>query len=83
MTALLRAGKSIPFEPAVIKATTGRGVFDESDLVNRTSGKFFDAFILTADGYSHHFSPRMLQAIHENYRPYAFSGSDYLVYVRR
>ena len=83
MTALLRAGKSIPFEPAIVKVTTDTGVFDESALVKRTSDKFFDAFIMTTDGYSQRFSPRMLEAIHENYRPYAFSGSDYLVYVRR
>jgi hypothetical protein len=83
MTALLRAGKSIPFEPAIIKVTTETGVFDESALVKRTSDKFFDAFILTTDMHSSRFSPRMLQAIYENYRPYAFSGSDYLVYVRR
>ncbi|MGA3160522.1 MAG: hypothetical protein ABSC77_04840 [Terracidiphilus sp.] len=83
MTALLRAGKSIPFEPAIIKQTTDTGVFDETALVKRTSDRFFDAFVLTTDTYSYRFSPRMLQAIHENYRPYTFSGSDYLVYVRR
>jgi hypothetical protein len=83
MTALLRAGKSVPFEPAIIKETTDTGVFDESALVKRTSEKFFDAFILTPELYSSRFSPRMLEAIHENYRPYPFGGSDYLVYVRR
>ena len=83
MTALMRAGKSVPFEPAIIKVTTDTGVFDESALVKRTSDKFFDAFIMTADMNSDRFSPRMLQAIRENYRPYEFSGGDYFVYVRR
>lgn len=85
MTALLRAGKSVPFEPAIIKVTTDTGVFDESALVKRTSDKFFDAFILTTEinGESDRFSPRMLQAIRKNYQPYEFSGGDYFVYVRR
>jgi hypothetical protein len=83
MTVLLRAGKSVPFEPAIIKVTTDTGVFDENALVQKTSDKFFDAFILTADVNSLRFSPRMLQAIHENYKPYDFSGGDYLVFVRQ
>ena len=83
MLALLQAGKPIPFEPAIIMQTTKSGVFDESALVKRTSDGLFDAFILSADGYSTRFSPRMLEAIRRNYRPYAFGGSTYLVYVRR
>jgi len=83
MTALLRAGKSIPFEPAIIKQTTDTGVFDEGALVKRTSDKFFDAFILRSNTEIPLCTPRMMQAIHENYVPYPFNGSDYLVYVRR
>jgi hypothetical protein len=83
MTALLRAGKSVPFEPAIIRQTTGTGVFDESALVKRTSDRFFDAFTLTPEMHSRLFSPRMLQAIYANYRQIPFDGPDYLVYVRR
>jgi hypothetical protein len=83
MTALLQAGKSIPFDPFIVKVTTDSGVFDETALVKRTSDRFFDAFILTPSNYSARFSPRMLEAIHQNYQPYPFSGDDYLVYVRR
>ncbi len=83
MTALLRAGKSIPFEPAIIKQTTDIGVFDENTLLRRTSDKFFDAFILTTYAHSYRFTPRMLHAIYENYRLVPFPGSTYLVYVRR
>ncbi len=81
--ALLRAGKAVPFEPAIIRQTTGTGVFDESALVKRTSDKFFDAFILTPDQRSRRFSPLMLKAIYDNYQPIPFDGPDYLVYVRR
>jgi hypothetical protein len=83
MMALLRAGKSVPFEPAIIKATTETGVFDDSTLVKRTSDRFFDAFVLRTDSYSFRFSPRMLEAIRQNYRPSAFNGSKYLIYVRK
>jgi hypothetical protein len=83
MMALLRAGKSIPFEPAIIKVTTDTGVFDESPLVKRTEEGFFDAFVLEPDLVRDHFSPRMLEAIHQNYRPYPFDGPHYLIYVRK
>ena len=82
MVALLKAGKSIPFEPAIIKQTTQTGVFNESALVKRTSDRFFDAFVLTT-GSGSRFSPHMLEAIRRNYRPYTFSSSKYLVYVRQ
>jgi hypothetical protein len=81
MMALLRAGKSVPFEPVIIKVTAETGVFDEAPLVKRTSDRFFDAFVVSADTYR--FSPRMLEAIHQNYRPYPFDGPDYLIYVRK
>jgi hypothetical protein len=84
MTALMRAGKSIPFEPAIIKQTSSTGVFDETDLVKMTSDKYFDAFVLRTDMNNRsYFTPRMLQAMQESYRPYPFNGSDYSVYVRR
>lgn len=83
MLALLQAGKSIPFEPAIIKQTTDTGVFDESALVKRASDGFFDAFILGTNTYSLRFTPRMMAAIRRNYRPYPFSGANYVVYVRQ
>jgi hypothetical protein len=80
MTLLLRAGKSVPFEPAIIKQTTETGVFDETALVKRTSDKFFDAFILyTGTG---RLTPNMRDAIRRNYRSYVFGGGAYTVYVR-
>ena len=60
MTALLQAGKSIPFEPAIIKQTTGTGIFDESSLVARTSrAAFSDAFVFQNIPGVDFFSPRM------------------------
>jgi hypothetical protein len=80
MTLLLRAGKPVPFEPAIIKQTTDTGIFDERPLVKRTADKFFDAFILyTGTG---RFSPAMWDAIHRNYRSYVFGTGAYTVYVR-
>jgi hypothetical protein len=83
MVVLLRAGKQVPFEPAIIKQTTETGVFDEGALVKRTSDRYFDAFILSADLHRQRFSPRMLEAIRQHYRLYPFNGSSYLVYVRK
>lgn len=80
MTLLLRAGRTVPFEPAIIKQTTDTGIFDERPLVKRTADKFFDAFILyTGTG---RFSPGMWDAIHRNYRSYVFGSGAYTVYVR-
>jgi len=84
MMALLRAGKSVPFEPFIIKVTTETGVFDEGPLVKRTSERFFDAFVLGAGpSPGLRFSPRMLAAIHQYYRPYPFDGKHYLIFVRK
>lgn len=82
MLALLRAGKPLPFEPAIIRFTTGSGVFDESELLRRTSDRFFDAFIVDAAFSTLHYSPRMLEAIRRNYRLYPFGSGTYQVYVR-
>jgi hypothetical protein len=87
MTILLRAGKSIPFEPAIIKELTATGMFDEHSLLDKTSRQYFDAFILlspsrTPAGQSR-FSPRMMEAIHQHYAPYPFNGDYYMVYVRK
>jgi hypothetical protein len=80
MTLLLKAGKPVPFEPAIIKQTTDTGIFDERPLVKRTADKFFDAFILyTGTG---RVSPAMWDAIHRNYRSYVFGSGAYTVYVR-
>lgn len=80
MTLLLKAGKTIPFEPAIVKVDTEAGIFDEAPLVKRTSSKFFDAFILyTGTG---RFTPNMWRAIRENYRSYVFGSGTYTVYVR-
>jgi hypothetical protein len=82
MVALLRAGKPLPFEPSIIKATTEAGIFDENPLVKRTSEGFFDAFILRANLVDKLYTPRLLEAIRKNYKLYPFGGSTYLVYVR-
>ena len=80
MTLLLKAGKPVPFEPAIVKQTTDTGIFDERPLVKRTADKFFDAFILyTGTG---RVSPAMWDAIHRNYRSYVFGSGAYTVYVR-
>ncbi len=82
MTALQLAGKTIPFEPAIIKQTAETGIFNETGLLNRTSSRFFDAVILDKRSYSFRFTPRMLKAIRENYRLQPFKGPNYLLYVR-
>jgi len=83
MMALLQAGKPIPFEPAIIALTTETGVFDETSLVQKTSDRFFDAFVMDTWGSWGWFSPRMVEAIRQNYRPYAFNHGDYFIYVRK
>jgi hypothetical protein len=84
MTLLLRAGKAIPFEPAIIRQTTRTGIFDERDLLKQMSDGYFDAIILrTSLDHGSYFSPRMLHAIQTSYQRYPFKGNDYVVFLRR
>ncbi len=53
MTALLRNGKSVPFEPAIVKQTTDTHIFDENPLIEKISAGFFDAFVLTNPAYAY------------------------------
>lgn len=80
MTLLLRAGKPVPFEPAIIKQTTETGVFDERELVQRTSDKFFDAFVLYTG--TARMTQNMWNAIRQNYHSSPFAGGTYTVYLR-
>jgi len=83
MTALMQAGKTIPFEPAIIKQTTDTGIFNETSLVKKTTDGFFDAFIFQNIPGVNFYTARMQEAIRQNYEPYPFAGSRYLVFVRR
>jgi hypothetical protein len=80
MTLLLKAGKSVPFEPAIVKVDSDAGIFDERPLDNRIASRFFDAFILyTGTG---RLTPGMKDAISSNYHSTIFPGGTYTVYVR-
>ena len=80
MTLLLKAGKSVPFEPDILKYNTDTGRFDEGPLIKRISDKFFDAIVLYTGTVR--FTPRVREAIHRNYQTYKFDSRTYTVYVR-
>jgi hypothetical protein len=81
MMLLLRAGKPIPFDPAVVAMATETGRFKEGELLERTSNRFFSAFILRKGAERERFSPGMLRTISRNYQVYSSDSPSYTVLV--
>jgi hypothetical protein len=80
MTLLLRAGKYVPFEPAIVQGNAEAGIFDESILNRRIAARFFDAFVLYNG--TGRLTPNMKNAIESNYHSASFPSSTYTVYIR-
>ena len=79
MTLLYRAGKQVPFEPAIIAELTTTGVWNEAPLVNLIRNRTFSVMVIR-DVRSGFYSPTVAAAIIENYRPQEKYG-DLTVYV--
>jgi hypothetical protein len=81
MLALLDAGKEIPFEPAIIRWLTMKGIWDESGLIRMTESARFGAFALNR--HTDLFTDRMLAAIRDAYEPVESVGDQWIFYRPR
>ncbi len=79
MTLLYRAGKQVPFEPAIVAGLAGTGAWDETPLIEMIRKKTFSAMIVRQLEGSFLYSPGVASAIEENYRPAERYGG-YTVY---
>lgn len=71
MTALLQAGKKVPWEPAIITELISKGRFDERKLLDRIEAHEFAFVVLTGDpkdaARDERYSPAVVAAILEAY----------------
>ena len=83
MTLLYKAGKQVPFEPAIVTELAATHIWDEAPLVQLISNRGFSVMIIGRDSMWR-YSPAVLRAIKENYQPtgtYAEFAGDFIVYV--
>ena len=79
MTLLYRAGKEVPFEPAIVAGLAETGAWDETPLIEMIRKRTFSAMIVRQLDGSFLYSPGVASAIEENYRPAERYGG-YTVY---
>ena len=82
MTLLYKAGKHVPYEPAIVTELAATHAWNETPLVDMIRNRAFSVMVV---GFPDRFySPAVWRAIDENYRPagtYAEYERDYTLYV--
>lgn len=85
MTLLYKAGKQLPFEPAIVTELAAVHIWDETPLVDMIRSQRFSVMILGSDpDWLHRYSPAVMHSILENYQPtetYAEFSDSFTVYV--
>lgn len=79
MTLLYRAGKQVPFEPAIVAGLAEMGTWDETPLINMIRKRTFSVMIIRQLEGSALYSPGVVSAIEEYYQPSERYGT-YIVY---
>jgi hypothetical protein len=69
MTLLYRAGKQVPFEPAIVTQLAATGVWDETPLVDMIHERAFSVMLIHDIDDPDRYSPAIARAIKENYEP--------------
>ncbi len=69
MTLLYRAGKQVPFEPAIVAGLADVGTWDETPLIDMIRKRKFSVMIIRQLDGSLLYSPGVVSAIKENYHP--------------
>jgi hypothetical protein len=69
MTVLYKAGKQVPFEPAIIAALAAMGSWDETPLIDLISRRAFSVMIIQQVDGPVRYSPAAARAIKEYYDP--------------
>jgi len=80
MTLLYKTGKQLPFEPAIVRELAATHIWDETPLVNLISNRRFSVMIISKDYMIERYSPAVLRAIRDNYKPTETHGI-FTVYV--
>ncbi len=81
MTLLYKAGKQVPFEPAIVTELAARHAWDEAPLVSMIRNRAFSVMVISDLGF---YSPEVWRSIVENYRPagtYAEFQGNYTLYI--
>ena len=82
MTVLVRQGRVVPFEPAIIKVLGQTGAWDERLALRMFREKRFAALLLLRD--TDRFTAKMLDAIEESYEPIGTcGGGQWVIYHPR
>jgi len=69
MTLLYKAGKQVPFEPAIITQLAATGLWDETPLIDMIHGRAFSVMIIRDVDDPDRYSPAVARAIKEYYEP--------------
>lgn len=67
MTLLYKAGKQIPFEPAIIAELVAMGLWDDAPLVEMVRNRAFSVMLI--EDVDYRYSPELSEAIKDNYKP--------------
>ncbi len=67
MTLLYKAGKQVPFEPAITAELVATGRWDETPVLNMVRNHAFSVMLI--EDLNSRYSPAMAQTIKENYTP--------------
>ena len=79
MTLLYKAGKHVPFEPAIVAQLAATGVWNEAPLIDLIRNHTFSVMVIR-DVHSPLYSPAVSATIIEYYKPQEKYG-DFTVYV--
>jgi hypothetical protein len=81
MTLLLKAGKDIPAEPAIITVLAMQGAWDQNEFVGRIRNARFGAIVVTTSLENpNRFTPQVKVAIEKAYRPTCREG-EFQIYL--
>jgi len=69
MTLLYKAGKQVPFEPAIITQLAATGMWDETPLIDMIDRRAFSVMIIGDVDDQDRYSPAVARAIKEYYEP--------------
>lgn len=69
MTLLYKAGKQVPFEPAIITQLAATGLWNEAPLIDMIHRRAFSVMLIRDIDGPDRYSPAVARAIKENYEP--------------
>ena len=83
MTLLYRAGRRVPFEPAIVTELAATHAWDETPLLDMIRNREFSVMVINESNRSR-YSPSVWRAVHDSYRPggtYSLADGDFTLFV--